>query len=108
MKLIGRAAAVSVAVVAIVLGGSLSPASASFTSASGYLVCPAGQRLHVNVELDNAATIQFRLGGSVKYTSPSTYLGYTYDYGVRGGSWRVDSGGGIRTVSDYCSGAVLL
>jgi hypothetical protein len=75
------------------------------TSASGSLTCPVGQRLHVAVELNNAAPIQFHLSGSVRYTSPSTYRGYNYDYGVRGEAWRVDTAGGIATVSDYCTAA---
>lgn len=120
MKLTRRNIAGTAAAAALVLGGALAPSAATasssttadeaaaarvVTSASGTLVCPAGQRLWVRVTLQSRARVLFQLEGRVNYDSPAA-LNHINNYGVSGGAWRVDSSGGITEVSDYCTGAV--
>lgn len=95
----------TVAPTVLLLGVATAPARTAVHSASGYLLCPVGQRLHGAVKLDNRAAIEFRLSSQLRYTSPSYFGGYTYDYGVRGGSWRADTVGNIATVNVFCTGA---
>lgn len=82
------------------------PAHADVSSASGSRTCPVGQTLHVRVTTERSAPVAFYLSNSLKYTDAGGYT-HVNNYGVRGGSWKVTTGGNIQTVSDYCTGAVL-
>lgn len=50
----------TIALTVLPLGVATAPAPTAVHSASGYLLCPVGQRLHVAVALDNTAAIEFR------------------------------------------------
>lgn len=77
------------------------PAQADATSVSGSLSCPSGQVVWVSVRTDYNATASFYSGTTLRYTDFGGYT-HTFNYGTRTVNWRVQSGGNITTVDDWC------
>lgn len=80
------------------------PAQAATTSVSGSLSCPTGQVVWVSVTTQYSASASFYSGSTtLRYTDSGGY-NHVFNYGIRTANWRVESGGNILTVSDWCTG----
>ncbi|GAB2730071.1 hypothetical protein ACX801_24810 [Arthrobacter bambusae] len=77
------------------------PAQADTSSVSGSLSCPTGQVVWVYVSTQYSASALFYSGTALRYTDSGGY-DHTFNYGTRTANWRVESGGNILTVSDWC------
>lgn len=81
------------------------PAQAGTSSVSGSLSCPAGQVVWVSVTTQYSSSATFYSGTASRYTDNGGYS-HAFNYGTRTANWRVESGGNILTVSDWCGGNV--
>lgn len=81
------------------------PAQAAVTGANGYLACPVGKTVWVSVVTQYSSPVTFYSGTAKRYTSGYSYT-HVFNYGTSTVNWRVETAGGIQTVSDYCGGNV--
>ncbi|WP_166970244.1 hypothetical protein [Brevibacterium atlanticum] len=92
----------------LMTGISSTPAMAATDSVTGYLKCPSGKQLNVVVTLEGSGNAVFYLNG--KQVASDTFggtHGYRYPGNGSGGRWKVTTNQNIKTVSDYCTAAVL-
>jgi hypothetical protein len=77
------------------------PAQAATSSVNGSLSCPSGQVVWVSLTTEYSALATFYSGTAHRYTDGGGY-NHAFNYGTRTVNWRVESGGNILTVSDWC------
>lgn len=92
----------------LMTGISSAPAIAATDSVTGYLKCPSGEQLNVLVTLEGSGNAVFYLNGNQVASDVfgSTHR-HRYPGNGSGGRWKVTTNQNIKTVSDYCTAAVL-
>jgi hypothetical protein len=98
-----KVGALGICAAMVLVTASTVPAQAAATSVSGSLSCPSGQVVWVSVTTQYYASASFYSGTALRYTHSGGY-DHVFNYGTRTVNWRVDSGGNILTVDDWCTG----
>lgn len=98
-----KVGAICIGAAMALVSASALPAQAATTSVSGSPSCPVGQVVWVSVTTQYSASASFNSGSLLRYTDSGGY-NHVLNYGTRTANWRVESGGNIQTVSDWCTG----